>query len=138
MKLEVNITKTHFWVLVIIGIMVLGGIVFAVTSTTPNPGHSLDEIDLGGLTADKKENWDEFVLATIRANLQIKEGDSKSDEEVILTCDNSKKAIGCSFYNTKDEDYPDEVRCKAKDDKCYFYQDVDESYDSGTNYCYCI
>jgi len=45
MKLEINITKGKFWVLTTLLVLVVGVLVFAVSSTVPNPGHSAGEVE---------------------------------------------------------------------------------------------
>lgn len=131
MKLEINLSKGKFWVLVVLVVLAIGIGVYAAIEK-PNPGHSVEEI--GGLEDKIKD----LTLTTIRDSFKIMPGETKPDEVTTLSCDNGKKAVGCSFYSEKDEDNPDEIRCKVDDSGCTFYSDTDEDFVGADSYCYCI
>jgi hypothetical protein len=44
MKLEINITKGKFWVLLSVGLLMVAALVIASNHEKPNPGHSLEEV----------------------------------------------------------------------------------------------
>ncbi len=113
MKLEINLTKGKFWALMVVGILLVGVLVYAAANSKPNPGHGLDEIDLSGLTAESIKGLDQKILTLISTNLYVNNaGKGIFNNAYDIECDNGDQLVGggCDCTDTDsgvEESYPD-------------------------------
>ena len=140
MKLEFNISKGKFWVLVVLLVISVAALVYA-KSVSINPGHSTDEIE--GLEEKIKEvapdMFREMIEEMVVEKVDLSSGGANQN---LIDCTNGKTAIGCSVMREYTIDgETDTGWCNVKEDKtgCSYTKDIESDSDGGMDaYCYCI
>lgn len=100
MKIEINITKRKFWVLVAMFLLVVGIFVFA---DKPIPvGHSIDEIEGLNDLMNTVDNHVKAIEACSWENQMNDMGDPSSEKET--KCDQGKYLAGIKFRNGDEAD----------------------------------